>query len=470
MAYTDFIAAIDLGTSHMVGMVGTKNEAGALSIIAYEVENSESCIRRGCVYNIKDTAAKIRRLILKLENKLGNSRIDKVYLGVGGQSLRTMNHMVSRVLPQGIVTQEILNEMYQECKKFSPDMVEVLEIAGPTYYLDNRIVNHPLNLSGNRLEAQFKLIVGRPSLKSSLISNFGDQLKVQIAGILVSPLALSDLILTDPEKSHGCALVDFGAGVTSVTTYKQGELVDMTVIPLGSDLITRDLTSLNISAKEAERLKRTFGNAIWEKDNNQTMITIDGSDGQHSAEVKQSDITMIVEARSREIVENVYERLIEAGFEKEPGFSIVMAGSGSALKNMRELIGERFKMDVRYASVRKDKIEAGEMIANNPEYTTAASLLLKGTENCAMNIPEEPVKRKPEPEPVQAPEPKPTVKVEETITAPAEEQKKVAAEPPRTENPELKKKKPKDGGSIFGGFRGWKNKIEDLSGDLFKED
>ena len=25
MAYTDFIAAIDLGTSHMVGMVGTKN-------------------------------------------------------------------------------------------------------------------------------------------------------------------------------------------------------------------------------------------------------------------------------------------------------------------------------------------------------------------------------------------------------------------------------------------------------------
>ena len=52
MAYTDFIAAIDLGTSHMVGMVGTKNATGALSIIAYEVENSGTCIRRGCVYNV----------------------------------------------------------------------------------------------------------------------------------------------------------------------------------------------------------------------------------------------------------------------------------------------------------------------------------------------------------------------------------------------------------------------------------
>ena len=47
MAYTDFIAAIDLGTSHMVGMVGTKNATGALSIIAYEVEHSGTSIRRG---------------------------------------------------------------------------------------------------------------------------------------------------------------------------------------------------------------------------------------------------------------------------------------------------------------------------------------------------------------------------------------------------------------------------------------
>ena len=71
MAYTDFIAAIDLGTSHMVGMVGTKNATGALSIIAYEVENSGTCIRRGCVYNIKDAAGKIVRLIRKLGKQIG---------------------------------------------------------------------------------------------------------------------------------------------------------------------------------------------------------------------------------------------------------------------------------------------------------------------------------------------------------------------------------------------------------------
>ena len=87
MAYTDFIAAIDLGTSHMVGMVGTKNATGALSIIAYEVENSGTCIRRGCVYNVKETASKIRRLILKLENKLGGAKIGQFYRAYGLQGV-----------------------------------------------------------------------------------------------------------------------------------------------------------------------------------------------------------------------------------------------------------------------------------------------------------------------------------------------------------------------------------------------
>ena len=38
MAYTDFIAAIDLGSSHMVGMVGAKGPAGTLSLIGLYVE------------------------------------------------------------------------------------------------------------------------------------------------------------------------------------------------------------------------------------------------------------------------------------------------------------------------------------------------------------------------------------------------------------------------------------------------
>ena len=419
MAYTDFIAAIDLGSSHMVGMVGAKGPAGTLSIIAYEVENSDTCIRRGCVYNIKDAAGKIVRLIRKLENKLGGSRIGKIYVGVGGQSLRSINHAVSKVLGSGTVTEEVLKELDQECRQYRPDMLDVLDIAAPVYYLDNQPETHPIGLGCSRIEAHYKLLVGRPSLRHAVTTNMAEQIKLDVAGVVVAPLALADLILTEQEKLKGCALIDFGAGVTSVTMYKDGSLAGLYVIPLGSHLITRDLMSLGMPEKEAERVKRTYGNAIWEKDNEQQMVTVDLADGQHSSEIKLSDINMVVEVRSREIIENIYARMEDAGVAKDPGYSIVIAGNGAALKNMRGALSERFKMDVRYASVRKDLIADGEMIANNPEYTTAAALLLKGTENCALYI-------APEPERPKVVEPKIEPK-EEPVIAEIEEKQE---EPP----------------------------------------
>lgn len=171
------------------------------------------------------------------------------------------------------------------------------------------------------------------------------------------------------------------------------------------------------------------------------MVTVDLADGQHSSEIKLSDINMVVEVRSREIIENIYARMEDAGVAKDPGYSIVIAGNGASLKNMREALSERFKMDVRYASVRKDLIADGEMIANNPEYTTAAALLLKGTENCALYI-------APEPERPKVVEPKIEPK-EEPVIAEIEEKQE---EPPvessqrlrlRTAIPEQRRRKRK---------------------------
>ena len=60
-AYTNFIAAIDLGTSHIIGMVGEKSPSGILSIVAEEKEISEGCIKRGYIYNVEEQLAELRR-------------------------------------------------------------------------------------------------------------------------------------------------------------------------------------------------------------------------------------------------------------------------------------------------------------------------------------------------------------------------------------------------------------------------
>ena len=79
MTHSGFIAAIDLGTSSIKGVVGRKNESNVISILASGSISSKNCIRRGMVYNIEETGANVRKLVTMLENSLGR-KIGKVYV------------------------------------------------------------------------------------------------------------------------------------------------------------------------------------------------------------------------------------------------------------------------------------------------------------------------------------------------------------------------------------------------------
>ncbi|MEG1545260.1 MAG: cell division protein FtsA [Tannerellaceae bacterium] len=441
MAYTNFIAAIDLGTSRMVGMVGIKSPTGALSIIAYEVENSATCIRRGCVYNVEETASKIKRLLLKLENKLNGSKIGKVYVGIGGQSLRTIDHTVPKVLgTDGVVTEEIIQSLYKDCCNYRPDMLDVLSAVSPVYYLDDKHEANPVGIPCGRIEARYKLVVGRPSLKRYVINSISERARIDIADIIVSPLALADAVLSEDEKDLGCALIGFGAGVTTLTVYKGGQLVHLCVIPFGGNLITKDITSLHLVEAEAERVKLAYGSAIMDKDSEQS-IQVSSADGMGLREIKLADLNNVVESRIKEILENVYARLENIGVMNSLGAGIVITGGAAALKNLSDVIKDRLKMEVRYAAVRKGVVESGEMIAGNPEYAVAVGLLMQGNQNCAIYIPPRP-EPKPEPE-LAHNEPKPT------------------PEPPK------KKPEKKKGPGLFSRFT--KN-LDNMTKDLFNDD
>ena len=99
MSTTEFIAAIELGSSRIAGIAGRKHDDGSLEVLAYASEDSSSFVRKGIVYNIDKAAHAIRDIVAALEGQLGQS-IAKVYAGVGGQSLRTVRNAVSRTLDE----------------------------------------------------------------------------------------------------------------------------------------------------------------------------------------------------------------------------------------------------------------------------------------------------------------------------------------------------------------------------------
>lgn len=378
---TDFIVAIDLGTAHFTGIVGEKHANGMFSIVAYETEDPDSCMRRGIIYNRDNTAVHVGNLLKKLESHLKGDFIDKVYVGIGGQSLRTIDHVETKEIAEGAaVTQEDVDALKKQCEAYRPDLKDVLAIVPAVYYLDGRKDSHPVGVPCKRFEARYKLIVGRSSIRRDIEKSISELAGKEIAGILVSPLALADAMLSTEEKELGCALVDFGAGVTSVSVFKNGDLLNVSVIPMGGHLITRDIRSLQLTEAEAEKLKIESGSAILQKESEEEMIRIDMEGADRKIALK--DLHAIIEGRTREIVENVYARIHEVAELKSLGSGIVITGGASELKNLSEQVREKCKVKVRYSAIRSGLVRGADDMLGNPQYMTAISLMLKGTEAC----------------------------------------------------------------------------------------
>lgn len=444
---TDYIVAIDLGTSHITGIVGEKNADGTFSIIAYETVDPASCIRRGIIYNRDNTAVHVKNLLKKLESHLSGSFIDKVYIGVGGQSLHTIDHIEAKDIAEGAaVTSEDIDALKKQCEEYNPDLQDVLDIAPAVFYVDGRRDTKPAGVPCQRFEAHYKLVVGRASIRRDIVKSITELAEKELAGIIVSPLALADAMLSREEKELGCALVDFGAGVTTVSVYKNGDLLHMSVIPLGGNLITRDITSLQLTEAEAEKLKIEHGSAILQKEDEEETLHVDMEGADREIAIK--DLNAVIEGRAKEIVENVYARISEVAELKSLGSGIVLAGGAAELRNLPELIKDKCKVKVRHSAIRSGLVRGADNVLGNPLYMTVVSLMLKGTEPCVT---------------------RPTVtQQEEDVTVETDfvkEEKNSSSKEERSGFFKRKKdKKPKDNRDEDD-KKGW----GDLFGDIFKE-
>ena len=70
MAAKEFIVAIELGSSKVVGVAGRKNIDGSITVLAVVKEDSSSFIRKGIIYNINQKVQCISKLIPNLYTTL----------------------------------------------------------------------------------------------------------------------------------------------------------------------------------------------------------------------------------------------------------------------------------------------------------------------------------------------------------------------------------------------------------------
>jgi len=376
MIQTGFVAALDLGTSKIKGVVGRMNENNVISVLACETVPSKQCIRRGVVYNVEETGANVKKLISMLENVIGRN-IAKVYVSVAGQSLHTIPYRTYRQLSSsGIVTENVINQLNDEAQKFKPDLSRKYAIADVEYYVDGKPEKNPVGITCSMVEAEYQMLVGRPNLVANIEKGIVERANVRIAGYIVGAQASAAISLNDDEKELGCVFIDFGAGTTTVSIYKGGVLRRTVVIPFGGKTITRDICELNFTETDAEQYKIKFGKAVDGSDNSLFSPFSSKSD------IDLVELNKVIRMRLDEITANIREQIRLSGYEGQLGAGIVITGGASQLKNLDLYLKEKFNMPVRKASAKKSFVNNAPEIANDPSFTQVLGLLLFGTEDC----------------------------------------------------------------------------------------
>ncbi len=380
------IVAIELGTSRIAGIAGKKKD-GNIQILAYAEEKTMSCVKRGIVYNIEKTTQCIRNVISKLQASL-HLTISQVYVGVGGQSVRSVRNKVRKnMLTQTYITAEHVDSLRTESYEIPFADCELLENFPQGFLIDSNIVDDPVGVMGTNIEGEYLNVIARRQLKGNIETCFANT-EVRIADTKLSAYELAENLLTEQEKRAGSVLVDLGAGTTTVVVYKNNILRHLVTLPIGMSNITQDLGALQIDENEAEQLKLEYGNAFIEDSEEMTEFLSQTYTTAYDKKVKVSEIQRIIEARLTEILANVKNQINNSNYDNQLLGGLVLTGGGANMKNIEKAFAhQNLKIDkIRIAHQLNQPIiknsDVKTLSLENGMGNSIISLLISGEQNC----------------------------------------------------------------------------------------
>jgi len=236
-------------------------------------------------------------------------------------------------------------------------------------------------MSGVKLEANFHVITAQVGAVRNIIRC------VKKAGLTPKDLVLESFAsaastLDDDEFREGVALVDIGGGTTDVAIFLDNIIRHTAVIPFGGNVITQDIkTGLSILEKQAELLKIKFGSAMYTETQENVMISIPGLRGREPKEIAVKNLSEIIGARYKEIIDLVYHQIKVSGYENKLMTGIVLTGGGAQIRNLKQLAAFITGKETRIGYPNEHLGSESKDTVVSPMYATSVGLVLKGFEH-----------------------------------------------------------------------------------------
>jgi cell division protein FtsA len=379
------IAAIDVGSSKVAALVAMADGENMPRVIGAGVRASNG-LKRGLVADMAKTETAIRAAMMQAEKAAG-VEIESVIVNLSAGGLDSDVTSVEIDIAGHRISEDDMGALLQAGRA---QIDETISKAGrstlhaePTLYTIDGLegVTNPRGFHADRLAVDIHVLTAAtPPCRNLDLAVRNAHLDVE--AIVASGVAASASVLNDEERELGVALVEIGAGVTTVAVHGGGMLAGLVSIPIGAGDITADIAaSFATRRAAAERLKTLSGAATSAPRDNHDMIEIpplDPEDGQESRRVPRSELIAVIRARLDQLFGEVDGALKDIGFTGAAGRQVVLTGGGAELRGIADFAQGSLARNVRVGRPR-GLIGLPEA-QSTAAFATLAGLILHGSQ------------------------------------------------------------------------------------------
>ena len=396
-----YIAVADLGSSTLALSVA-RVEGDDVQIIYYSQTPSDG-VRYSLVFNPVRAAKPLKEAIQKAEKEL-NIKILQLVIGLPRYNVR--QEVASARMERTDASSCITKEEIDTLKSIAIDSYpmdenakeEIYGAVAQSFSADEDLVcaseNDVIGVTSESIEGNFKIFIGKRSSVNSLYKVF-DDLGIAIVRTYFSPIAAARAVLTDEELQNGVALIDLGAGATSIAIYIDRILAHYSSIPFGGDVVTSDIRSeCTISDRLAENIKKAFGGCLPDK--LQTLgdkiIQVETDSSNISNQIPVRYLSQIITAREQEILDAMLYFIQESGLSEYLRKGVVITGGGAEMLHIGNFLRDMSGYTVRTGYPKGGFVATGcEGILSTEAVCTAGMVLMAKEDNlnCCLALPAE---------------------------------------------------------------------------------
>lgn len=327
-------------------------------------------IRKGTIIDIDATVESIQSAVEQAERMTG-VEIKEVVLGIpaNGVQLQDVKGIVAINSEDREITDEELHRVMESAQvtSISPER-EIVNLVPKQFIVDDyNEITDPRGMIGVRLEMDGMLITTPKTVVHNILRCV-ERADLVIREIYLQPLAAGTFALSEDEKNHGTAYIDIGGGSTTISLFHENRLIRTSVIAIGGDHVTQDLSIiLKTPTEHARKIKHKYGHAFYDDASEDELFEVPIIGADTKEQYSQRYISEIIGVRLEELFELILGEFYKMGIHDLPG-GVVLTGGITKIDGMLPL--------ARHVLQTRVRIHIPEYIGvREPMYTTAVGLI-----------------------------------------------------------------------------------------------